>query len=167
MLSLIFYLSFIQVKDNRFWMYWVSPRGLHMMNYCNEVEDFIKYALFNPKNINGWGNRCSFKMCKNKKVSRHRCYDALSTKKGSHEKNTCVDLHIKNQMLLTRSCYKRWLCQLLVLVTGTRLFFPKLTISLFSSSNANKFITKTLLPLEMTSRVDWLFEVKTKPKGHI
>ena len=39
------------------------------MDYCNEIEGFINYALFNPKNISGGGIRYSRKRCKNKKVS--------------------------------------------------------------------------------------------------
>jgi hypothetical protein len=38
-----------------------------MMNYCNEIEGFINYALSNMKNINRGGIRCLCKMCKNKK----------------------------------------------------------------------------------------------------
>jgi hypothetical protein len=38
-----------------------------MMNYCNGVWGFINYTLFNPRNINKCGIRCSYKKCKNKK----------------------------------------------------------------------------------------------------
>jgi hypothetical protein len=38
-----------------------------MMDYCNEVDDFINYAIFNPKNISGTGIRYPCKMCENKK----------------------------------------------------------------------------------------------------
>ena len=48
-------------------MYWDSPKRLRMMNYCNEIEGFINYALSNPRNISGWGIRCPCKRCKNKK----------------------------------------------------------------------------------------------------
>jgi hypothetical protein len=48
-------------------MYQVSPKGLHMIDYCNEVESFINYTLFNPKNISGGDISCLCKRCKNKK----------------------------------------------------------------------------------------------------
>jgi hypothetical protein len=38
-----------------------------MMDYCNDVEDFINYVLYNPRNISGDGIRYSCKRCKNKK----------------------------------------------------------------------------------------------------
>jgi hypothetical protein len=37
------------------------------MNYCNGVEGFINYTLFNPINFSGDGIRCPCKRCKNKK----------------------------------------------------------------------------------------------------
>jgi hypothetical protein len=49
------------------WMYWVLPKELHMMNYCNDVEGLINYALSNPKNISEGNIRCPCKSCKNKK----------------------------------------------------------------------------------------------------
>ena len=48
-------------------MYHVSLKGLHMMDYCNEVESFINYTLSNPKSISGGNIKCPYKMCKNKK----------------------------------------------------------------------------------------------------
>jgi len=53
--------------NDRSWIYRVSPKGLRKMNYCNEIEGFINYALSNPSNINGGGIRCLCKRCKNKK----------------------------------------------------------------------------------------------------
>jgi len=47
-------------------MYWVSRKGLHKMDYYNEVESYIKYALSILKNISGDNIRCSFKTCENK-----------------------------------------------------------------------------------------------------
>ena len=38
-----------------------------MMDYYNGVQDFINYALFNPRNISGLSIRCPCKRCKNKK----------------------------------------------------------------------------------------------------
>ena len=46
---------------DHFFMYQVTPEGLHMMNYCNRVESFINYALSNPRNISGRGIRCPYK----------------------------------------------------------------------------------------------------------
>jgi hypothetical protein len=34
------------------------------MNYCNRVEDFINYALFNQRNISGGGIICPCKRYK-------------------------------------------------------------------------------------------------------
>jgi hypothetical protein len=31
----------------------VSPEKLQMIDYCNGIESFINYALFNLKNISG------------------------------------------------------------------------------------------------------------------
>ena len=49
--------------DDNFWMYRVSPKQLHMMNYCNGVEGLVNYTLSNPKNISGGDIKTS---CKNK-----------------------------------------------------------------------------------------------------
>jgi hypothetical protein len=48
-------------------MYYVSPEGLHKMEYCNGVKGFINYTLSNPINISGGGIICPYKRCKNKK----------------------------------------------------------------------------------------------------
>jgi len=34
-------------------MYQDSLEGLHIMDYCNEIEGFINYTLSNPRNIGG------------------------------------------------------------------------------------------------------------------
>ena len=47
-------------------MYRDSPEELHWMDYCNEIQGFISYALSNPRNISGGGIRCPCKRCKNK-----------------------------------------------------------------------------------------------------
>jgi len=31
--------------DDRYYIYQVSPKGLHKMDYCNGVEGFIKFVL--------------------------------------------------------------------------------------------------------------------------
>jgi hypothetical protein len=49
------------------WMYQDSPQGLRMMDYCNGVQGFINYTLYNLRNFNGGRIRCSCKRCKNKK----------------------------------------------------------------------------------------------------
>jgi len=48
-------------------MYQDSPKWLRRMDYCNEVHDFINYALFNLRNISRDDIRCRCKSCKNKK----------------------------------------------------------------------------------------------------
>jgi len=53
--------------DDYSWMYRVSLKGLRNMDYCNEVESFIKYTLSNPKIISGGGIRYLCKSFKNKK----------------------------------------------------------------------------------------------------
>jgi hypothetical protein len=39
--------------DDCSWMYRDSPQGLRKMDYHNEVQGFINYALFNLRNISG------------------------------------------------------------------------------------------------------------------
>jgi len=53
--------------DDRSWMYRDSPEGLRKMDYCNEVQNFINYALSNLRNIGRCGIRCPCKRCENKK----------------------------------------------------------------------------------------------------
>jgi len=48
-------------------MYYVSPEGLHKMEYCNGVKGFINYTLSNTINISGGDIICPYKRCKNKK----------------------------------------------------------------------------------------------------
>jgi len=59
------------------------------MNYCNEIEGFINYALFKMKNINGGGIRCSCKMCKNKKFIDLNVVMRHLESKGLMEKYLC------------------------------------------------------------------------------
>jgi hypothetical protein len=33
----------------RSWMYQDSPEELHKIDYCNEIQVFINYAIFNPR----------------------------------------------------------------------------------------------------------------------
>jgi len=47
-------------------MYQDSLEGLHIMDYCNEIEGFINYILSNPRNISGDDIECPYKRCKNK-----------------------------------------------------------------------------------------------------
>jgi hypothetical protein len=44
--------------DDRLWMYQDSLEKLRRINYCNEFESFINYALTNMKNISGGGIIC-------------------------------------------------------------------------------------------------------------
>ena len=53
--------------DDSSWMYQNSLKKLPQINYCNELESFINYALSNMKNINGDDIGCLCKRCKNKK----------------------------------------------------------------------------------------------------
>jgi hypothetical protein len=53
--------------DDRSLMYKDSPKGLRMMDYCNEVQYFINYATSIPRNICGGGIRYPCKRCQNKK----------------------------------------------------------------------------------------------------
>jgi hypothetical protein len=77
-----------------------SPKGLHRMDYYNKIQDFINYALSNPRNISGDRIRYPFKRCK-KKIQSTCCNDASSKKKGSL-RNTYVGLYIKNYIFPTR-----------------------------------------------------------------
>jgi hypothetical protein len=47
-------------------MYQESLKGLCRMDYCNEVQGFINYALSNPRNISKGGIKYPYKICKNK-----------------------------------------------------------------------------------------------------
>jgi len=37
--------------DDRSWMYRDSPQGLRGMDYCNEVQGFINFAISIPRNF--------------------------------------------------------------------------------------------------------------------
>jgi len=50
-------------------MYQVSYEKLRKVDYCNEAKSFINYTLYNPRNINGDGIKCSCKRGKNKNKS--------------------------------------------------------------------------------------------------
>ena len=47
-------------------MYRDSLEGLRKIDYCNEFEGFIIYALFNLRNFNGGSIRCSCRRYENK-----------------------------------------------------------------------------------------------------
>jgi hypothetical protein len=80
-----------------------SPKGLRRMDYYNRIQDFINYALSNPRNISAGRIRYPFKRCKNKKIFQSRCCnDVSSTKKKGSLKNTYVGLYIKNYIFPTR-----------------------------------------------------------------
>jgi len=70
-------------------MYRDSPEELHWMDYCNEIQGFINYALSNPRNISGGGIRCPCKRCKNKNVSWSRCYNDTSSIERVHGEYLC------------------------------------------------------------------------------
>jgi hypothetical protein len=65
------------------------------MDYCNEIEGFINYALSNSINISGGNIRCLCKKCKNKKVSQLRCCNEISSIKKVYEENLCWFAHIE------------------------------------------------------------------------
>jgi hypothetical protein len=44
--------------DDYSWIYRNSPQGMRMMDYCNGVQGFINYSLFNPRTISEEGIRC-------------------------------------------------------------------------------------------------------------
>jgi len=75
--------------DDRSCMYQVSPEGLCTMDYCNEIESFINYALFNLKNISGISIRCSCKRCKNKKFLNPDIVIMHLLQKGFMKKYLC------------------------------------------------------------------------------
>ena len=63
------------------------------MNYCNEVQGFINYALSNPKNIIGGGIRCPCKRSKNKKFLDLDVVTMHLLQKGFIEKYLCWYAH--------------------------------------------------------------------------
>jgi len=65
-----------------------------------EVQNFINYILSNPKNISERGIRCSCKRCKNKKFLDPNVVTMHFLQKKVHEKNTYIDIHMKNHMFL-------------------------------------------------------------------
>jgi hypothetical protein len=72
--------------DDRSCMYQVSLERLCMMDYCNEIESFINYALFNLKNISGISIRYPCKRCKNKKFLNPDIVIMHLLQKKVHEK---------------------------------------------------------------------------------
>jgi len=83
-------------------IYWVSPKEFHGIGYCNVVKGFINYTLSDLKNISVDSIRCSCKRYKNKKFLNLNVVMIHLLKKKSSWKNTCVGLHTKNHMFLTR-----------------------------------------------------------------
>jgi len=53
--------------DDRLWMYQDFPKGLHMMDYYNDVKGFINYTLSNLRKISEGDIRYPCKRYKNKK----------------------------------------------------------------------------------------------------
>ena len=75
--------------DDRSWMYRVSLKELCMMDYCNEVEDFINYTISNSKNISEGGIRYPCKKCKNKKFLNLNVVIMHLLQKRVHGKYMC------------------------------------------------------------------------------
>jgi hypothetical protein len=72
------------------WMYRVSLERLRNMDYCNEVENFTKYTLSNPKIISGGGIRYLCKSCKNKKFINLNVITMYLLQKGFLKKYLCL-----------------------------------------------------------------------------
>jgi hypothetical protein len=73
--------------DDRSWMYWDSLEWLQNMNYCNGIEGFINYTLFNPKILVDVILDIHIRGVKIKRGFWSTCYNnASSTKKGFMEK---------------------------------------------------------------------------------
>jgi hypothetical protein len=85
--------------NDRSWMYRVSSKELHMIDYCKGVEGFIHYVLSNTKNINGG----SLRDVKIKSILIQMLLRSIFYKKHSW-KNTCVGLYTENRMFLMRPC---------------------------------------------------------------
>ena len=64
-----------------------------MMNYCNEIEGFINYALSNPRNISGGNIKCPCKRCKNKKFINPDVVTMHLLQKEFMEKYLCWFAH--------------------------------------------------------------------------
>ena len=79
--------------DDYSWIYRNSPQGMRMMDYCNGVQGFINYSLFNPRTISEEGIRCSCKRCKNKKFLDPNIVTMHLLQKGFIEKYLCWYAH--------------------------------------------------------------------------
>jgi len=100
----------------RSWIYRVSFEELCMMDYCNEVDDFINYTISNPKNISGTGIRYPCKMCENKKF-----LDLNIIAMHLLQKSNSWKIHMlvctRRTMFFIKQWLKGWLGQLLILTT--------------------------------------------------
>jgi hypothetical protein len=102
MLSSLFYIGLIKVIDDHSWMYRDSPQGLRNLDYCNVVQGFINYAISNPRNVSESGIKCPCKRCENKRYLDSDVVTMYLLQKKSSWSNTCVDMHMKNHIFLTR-----------------------------------------------------------------
>jgi hypothetical protein len=93
MLSLIFYRGSIEVMDDRSWIYRDSPQGLRMMDYCNEVQGFINFAISILRTFSEGGIRCPSRRCKNKKFLHPDVVTMHLLHKGFMENYLCWYAH--------------------------------------------------------------------------
>jgi hypothetical protein len=93
MLSLIFYRGSIEVMDDRSWIYRDSPQGLRMMDYCNEVQGFINFAISILRTFSEGGIRCPCRRCKNKKFLHPDVVTMHLLHKGFMENYLCWYAH--------------------------------------------------------------------------
>jgi len=64
-----------------------------MMDYCNEVQGFINFAISIPRNFNGGGIRCPCRKCKNKKFLHLDVVTIYLLHKGFMEDYLCWYAH--------------------------------------------------------------------------
>jgi hypothetical protein len=74
------------MNDRSLILYRDSPERLREIDYCDEVQDFINYALSNSRNISGGNIRYPCMRCKNKIFSQSRCCNSASFTKMVHGK---------------------------------------------------------------------------------
>jgi len=81
--------------DNRSWMYRDSQQELRRMDYCNEVQGFINFAISIPRNFTEGGIRCPCRKCKNKKLIYLDVVTIYLLTKGFMEDYICWYAHGK------------------------------------------------------------------------
>ena len=91
---------------DRSWIYRDSPQELRTIDYCNEVQSFINYAISNSRNISGGGIRCPCKRSKNKKSLNTDIVTMHLLHKGFIEDYLCwyaqKELFVHNESMVER-----------------------------------------------------------------